>query len=127
MVVQGGPPLAYAAGLRLALAGPGLADLRQAAQRTSTRPTADDLLAIVPQALHRAEAALANGLDAQAAILDYVNGEIEHGDQVSHACGSHTATLLRDGDRILTHCLAGATLCWMLWIARRRGKQVTLI
>jgi len=128
MVVQGGPPLAYAAGLGLALAGPGLADLRQASQRLlATRPTADDLHAIVPQALRRAEAALAADESPQAAILDYVNGEIERGNQVSQACGAHAATLLRDGDRILTHCLAGAALCWMLWIARQQGKQVTLI
>ena len=128
MVVQGGPPLAYAAGLGLALAGPGLTDLRLAAQRLlATRPTADDLHAIVPQALLRAETALAQGLDAQAAILAYVNDEISRGNQVSQACGAQAATLLRDGDRILTHCLAGAALCWMLWIAKQEGKQVTLI
>jgi methylthioribose-1-phosphate isomerase len=128
MVVQGGPPLAYAAGLGLALVGPDLDDLRQASQRLlATRPTADDLHAIVPQALQRAEAALAAGESPQAAILDYVNSEIERGNQVSQACGAHAATLLRDGDRILTHCLAGAALCWMLWIARQQGKQVTLI
>ena len=128
MVVQGGPPLAYAAGLGLALAGPDLADLRRAGERLlATRPTADDLHAIVPQALQRAEAALAAGQDAQAAILSYVNGEISRGNQVSQACGSHAATLLADGDRILTHCLAGAALCWMLWIAKQQGKRVTLI
>ncbi len=132
MVVQGGPPLAYAAGLGLALAAhPGGVDahvLRDAAARLlATRPTADDLHHLVPEALRRGEAALADGADVRRAILDYVNGEIARGNRVSQACGAHAATLLRDGDRILTHCLAGAALCWMLWIAKQQGKQVTLI
>lgn len=128
MVVQGGPPLAYAAGLGLALAGPTLPDLRLAAARLlATRPTADDLHTLAPQALQRAEAALLAGQDAQAAILAFVNSEIERGNRVSQQCGAQAAALLRDGDRILTHCLAGAALCWMLWIAKQQGKQVTLI
>jgi methylthioribose-1-phosphate isomerase len=132
MVVQGGPPLAYAAGLGLALAahprGTEPQALRDAAARLlATRPTADDLHHVVPEALRRAEAALAAGSDARRAILDYVNGEIERGNQVSRSCGVHAAGLLRDGDRILTHCLAGAALCWMLWIAKHQGKRVTLI
>lgn len=132
MVVQGGPPLAYAAGLGLALAlRPGSAnvhELREAAARLlATRPTADDLHHVVPEARRRAEVALAAGADARRAILDYVNGEITRGNQVSRACGAQAAALLRDGDRILTHCLAGAALCWMLWIARHQGKRVTLI
>lgn len=132
MVVQGGPPLAYAAGLGLALAAhPGAVDpdtLRRAAARLlATRPTADDLHHLVPEALRRGEAALAAGVDARRAILDYVNGEIARGNRVSQRCGARAAALLRDGDRILTHCLAGAALCWMLWIAKQQGKQITLI
>ncbi len=128
MVVQGGPPLAYAAGLGLALSRPDLADLRRSAQRLlATRPTADDLHALAPQALQRAEAALLAGHDVRSAILDYVNGEILRGNRVSQLCGAHAAGLLSDGDRILTHCLAGAALCWMLWIAKQQRKQITLI
>lgn len=128
MIVQGGPPLAYAAGLGLALATPTAAAYNAAAARLlSTRPTADDLHHIVPAALDRALAALGAGQDPKNAVLAYVNGEIERGNQVSRACGHYAADLLEDGDRVLTHCIAGAALCWMLWIARQQGKTIHLI
>jgi len=128
MIVQGGPPLAYAAGLGLALAERTEPAYRAAADRLlSTRPTADDLHHIIPAALERALAALDSGDDPKSAILDYVNGEIERGNRVSQACGQHAADLLADGDRVLTHCIAGAALCWMLWIAKQQGKTIHLI
>ena len=137
MVVQGGPPLAYAAGLGLVLAAEAVRDrpaaqqreaLQQAARRLlRTRPTADDLFHVVPTALRVGEEALARGDDVPAAILKYVNGEIERGNRVAEACGRHAADLIRDGDRILTHCIPGAALCWMLYIAvHEQGKQVEL-
>jgi methylthioribose-1-phosphate isomerase len=131
MVVQGGPPLAYAAGLGLVLAAKGeeleIRDwrlhLESAAQRLlNTRPTADDLHHIIPQAL---EVGLSAGPQhATQAILDYVNSEIQRGNEVAQRCGWHAAQLLQDGDRILTHCIAGAALCWMLWYAKLDGKQL---
>lgn len=128
MIVQGGPPLAYAAGLGLALAHPAEPAYGAAAERLlATRPTADDLHHIIPAALDRALQALAAGDDPKQAILAYVNGEIERGNQVSRACGQHAADLLNDGDRVLTHCIAGAALCWMLWIAKHQGKSIHLI
>src|SRR5690606_31745796 len=136
MVVQGGPPLAYVAGLGLALAARNLtgntdsraAQLEQAAQRLlATRPTADDLNHVVPATLRVTLDALRSGEDAFAAALAYVNGQIQRGNDVSRACGEHAARLLRDGDRILTHCIAGAALCWMLWTAKQNGKHVELV
>jgi methylthioribose-1-phosphate isomerase len=127
MVVQGGPPLAYAAGLGLALAPPTPTGYRQAAARLlATRPTADDLHHLIPAALARALAALEAGADAKAAVLDFVHAEIARGNRVSRACGEHAADLLADGDRVLTHCFAGAALCWMLWIAKHQGKTIHL-
>lgn len=137
MVVQGGPPLAYAAGLGLVLAAEDARDLpaerqreqlRAAARRLlRTRPTADDLYQVVPRALEEGEAALARGQDAATAILAYVNAEIERGNRVAEACGRHAADLIRDGDRILTHCIPGAALCWMLYVAvHEQGKSVEL-
>lgn len=134
MVVQGGPPLAYAAALGMVLAGResegrgerGEGRLREAAARLiDTRPTADDLHHIIPQAL-------AIGLAVEPenrvqALLEYANGEIQRGNEVSQQCGWYAAQLLRDGDRILTHCIAGAALCWMLWIAKCEGKQVHVV
>ncbi len=128
MIVQGGPPLAYAAGLGLALARPDEASYRAAAARLlATRPTADDLHHIIPAALERALAALAAGEDPKQAVLAYVNGEIARGNRVSRLCGEHAAALLADGDRVLTHCIAGAALCWMLWAAQQQGKTIHLI
>lgn len=137
MVVQGGPPLAYAAGLGLVLAAEEVAEkpvaqqrehLRSAAQRLlRTRPTADDLFQVVPTALAVGEAALHRGEPAARAILDYVNQEIERGNRVAEACGRHAADLIRDGERILTHCIPGAALCWMLYVAtQEQGKHVEL-
>jgi methylthioribose-1-phosphate isomerase len=128
MIVQGGPPLAYAAGLGLALAPSTAAGYQAAARRLlATRPTADDLHHIIPAALKRALDALATEEDAKQAILDYVNSEIERGNRVSRLCGEHAASLLQDGDRVLTHCIAGAALCWMLWTAQQQGKSIQLI
>ena len=136
MVVQGGPPLAYAAGLGLALhalqgAARPVAEQRarmHAAGRrlAATRTTADDLHHVLRDALRAGEAALDSGADAGAVVLAYVNGEIERGNQVSRGCGRHAANLLRDGDRILTHCIAGAALAWMLWLAKWQGKALHL-
>lgn len=127
MVVQGGPPLAYAAGLGLALAEPSEPGYGAAAARLlATRPTADDLHHLIPAALAAALAALAAGRDPKGDILTLVNLEIERGNTVSRLCGQHAADLLADGDRVLTHCFAGAALCWMLWIAKEQGKQIYL-
>jgi len=128
MIVQGGPPLAYAAGLGLALAArDGKSYEAAAARLLATRPTADDLHHLIPAALARALAALDAGQDPKQAVLDYVNGEIGRGNRVSRLCGEHAAGLLQDGDRVLTHCIAGAALCWMLWTAQQQGKTIHLI
>ncbi|RMF81628.1 MAG: s-methyl-5-thioribose-1-phosphate isomerase [Chloroflexi bacterium] len=136
MTVQGGPPLAYVAGLGFAMAvreatgttAQQIAHLEQTAQRLlATRPTADDLNHLIPAALETATAALNADEDAFRQTLDYVNNEIQRGNDVSRLCGIHAARLVADGDRILTHCIAGAALCWMLWAAKHDGKQVTLI
>jgi methylthioribose-1-phosphate isomerase len=136
MTVQGGPPLAYVAGLGLAMAARDLDSstarqavyLKQIAKRLlATRPTADDLNHIVPAALKIAQDALRDQRDPFRPALDYVNGEIQRGNVVSQKCGQYAARLLNDGDQILTHCIAGAALCWMLWTAKQQGKILTLV
>ena len=136
MIVQGGPPLAYAAGLGLALAAQDSSEQSSEMQRAAlqaagerllaTRPTADDLHHIIPNAIEAASAALGNGMAAFDAVLEYVEGEIERGNRVSRACGEYAAELLEDGDRVLTHCIPGAALCWMLWVAKHQGKSIHL-
>ncbi len=136
MTVQGGPPLAYVAGLGLAMAARDLdasptrqaVYLEQVARRLlATRPTADDLNHIIPAALEVAQNALREQQDPFRAALGYVNSEIQRGNEVSRKCGQFAARLLNDGDQILTHCIAGAALCWMLWTAKQQGKNITLI
>jgi methylthioribose-1-phosphate isomerase len=137
MVVQGGPPLAYVAGYGLALAARAWrarpsearrAAIIQAGERLRhTRPTADDLHSIIAEGLARADAAILSGQDAEAAIVDFVAGEVSRGDRVAERCGRIAAGLLDDGDRILTHCFAGAALNWMLHTAYvEQGKQIQL-
>jgi methylthioribose-1-phosphate isomerase len=102
--------------------------LEQVAKRLlATRPTADDLNHIIPAALKEAHEALRIGNDPFRATLDYVNREIQRGNDVSRKCGQYAARLVNDGDQILTHCIAGAALCWMLWTAKGEGKTVMLI
>src|SRR5574341_337799 len=81
MVVQGGPPLAYVAGLGLAIAARDLdasttrqaVYLEQVAKRLlATRPTADDLNHLIPAVLKAAHEALREGNDPFRAALDYV-------------------------------------------------------
>ncbi|MFQ5410087.1 MAG: s-methyl-5-thioribose-1-phosphate isomerase [Anaerolineales bacterium] len=136
MIVQGGPPLAYAAGLGLALAVRNSAGQSSEAQRSAldlagarllaTRPTADDLHHIIPSALAAGMTALDKGAPAFDAVLAHVESEIERGNRVSRGCGEYAAGLLQDGDRVLTHCIAGAALCWMLWVAKHQGKAIHL-
>lgn len=136
MTVQGGPPLAYVAGLGLTMAARDLEAsptrqavyLEQVAKRLlATRPTADDLNHIIPATLAVAHDALLENIDPFRAALDYVNGEIRRGNEVSRKCGQFAARLVEDGDQILTHCIAGAALCWMLWTAKQEGKTITLV
>ncbi len=136
MTVQGGPPLAYVAGLGLAMAARDLeasvarqaAYLEQVAKRLlATRPTADDLHAIIPATLNVVLEALRESNDPFRAALGYVNSEIQRGNEVSQKCGQYAARLINDGDQILTHCIAGAALCWMLWTAKQSGKNITLV
>ncbi len=136
MVIQGAPPLAYAAGYGLALAArefKGLpsdqyrARLMEAHQLLrSTRPTGADIFPLMDRALDLALDALAAGDDAEAAVVTFVDQQIRAGDRAARLSGWHAAQLLEDGDRILTHCFAGAALNYMLYYAVKAGKKIEL-
>jgi methylthioribose-1-phosphate isomerase len=138
MIVQGGPPLAYVGGYGIALAarlnaGRGTTEMRAAlaeaaSHLAATRPTADDLRAVLDGALGAAEDALGRDESVEAAVANYVDGEVARGDRSSEACGRAAAELLVDGDVVLTHCFAGAALNWMLYTAYvEQGKQIKLV
>lgn len=136
MVIQGGPPLAYAAGYGLALAARQFRHLTGAACKTalaeahrrlrSTRPTAGDIFPLMDNGLLLANAAIDEGRDAEAVLVAYVDGQIRAGDRAARLSGQYASELLRNGDRILTHCFAGAALNYMLYYALEADKQIEL-
>ncbi len=137
MVVQGGPPLAYVAGYGLALAARHHATwptsqqrgalIQAAATLRTTRPTADDLHAVLDAALRAADDALLAGERAEDAILHLVDTLVAQGDRVAEQCGRCAAGLLPPQARILTHCFAGAALNWMLHTAHvEQHQDITL-
>ena len=136
MVIQGAPPLAYAAGYGLALAARRFRDLPAQAYREaleqahrelrSTRPTGADIFPLLDRALDLALAAVDEGRDAEAAVVAFVDRQIQAGDRAARLSGRHAAGLLADGDRILTHCFAGAALNYMLYFALQAGKEIAL-
>jgi methylthioribose-1-phosphate isomerase len=136
MVIQGGPPLAYAAGYGLALACRQFRHLAADEYRTalagahqrlqSTRPTAGDIWPLMDRGLAIANAAIAEGADVEARVTAFVDEEIRLGDRAARLSGKYAADLLQDGDRILTHCFAGAALNYMLYYAVEAGKQIEL-
>ncbi|MFZ5825592.1 MAG: s-methyl-5-thioribose-1-phosphate isomerase [Bacillota bacterium] len=137
MVIQGGPPLAYAAGFGLALAArqckaqspseQRAALARAHARLKSTRPTAGDIHPLMDTALRLALDAIDQGQDAEERVAGYVDAMIKSGDRAARLSGRYASELLQDGDRILTHCFAGAALNYMLYYAVEAGKQIELI
>lgn len=137
MVIQGAPPLAYAAGYGLALAARQFRGMQESDYRAaltaahlelrSTRPTGADIFPLMDRALALAHGAIDRGEDAEAAVVVFVDQQIKAGDRAARLSGKYAAELLRDGDRILTHCFAGAALNYMLYYAVEAGRQIELI
>ena len=137
MVIQGGPPLAYAAGYGLALAARQFRHLSEQQYRSalaeahrvlqSTRPTAGDIWPLMDRGLALATQAIDQGADAEAAVRSFVDDEIRRGDRAARLSGKYASELLVDGDRILTHCFAGAALNYMLYYAVQADKQIELV
>jgi methylthioribose-1-phosphate isomerase len=137
MVIQGAPPLAYAAGYGLALAARAFKSLPADAYRQalavahqrlrSTRPTGADIFPLMDKALALAYEAIDGGGDVEATLVQFVDEQIKVGDRAARLSGRYAADLLVDGDKILTHCFAGAALNYMLYYALADGKQIELI
>jgi methylthioribose-1-phosphate isomerase len=137
MVIQGAPPLAYAAAYGLALAAKQFKGLPAAQYKAklaeahqvlrSTRPTGADIFPIMDRALALGTQAIDRGEDAEAVLVAYADYEIKAGDRAARLSGKYAADLLVNGDRILTHCFAGAALNYMLYYAVEADKQIELI
>lgn len=122
MTIRGAPSIGAAAAYGIALAWLRGKDLRKAAKAIKgTRPTAHDLFYAVDLMLSQDEGDLAEAANAYAdSIVD-----------MCRRIGEHGARLIKDGDRILTHCNAGAlatvdfgTALAPMRVAHRQGKEI---
>jgi methylthioribose-1-phosphate isomerase len=101
--------------------------LERAARRlVATRPTNSEIRLTVEHML-RAAAGVADPEQAEGILL----AATEHHWAEEHAryrsIGRHGASLLRDGDQVLTHCWAESGLVYTLWEAIRQGKRLDVI
>ena len=122
MTVRGAPTIGAAAAYGMALASLKGVQLKKAAETIrATRPTAHDLFYAVNLMLTRCDE------DLVRVANDYADGIVE----MCRRIGENGARLIRDGDRILTHCNAGAlatvdlgTALAPIRIAKSQGKEI---
>lgn len=120
MQVRGAPAIGVAAAMAIALAaerakGMELGQVKErlaeaTARLASTRPTARNLF----WALQRMERRWKGARSVEALVRSVVQEAkaiAEEDVVICRLIGSHGATLVRDGDRILTHCNAGGLAC----------------
>jgi len=124
MSVRGAPALGVAAAMGITLAALGspagnrselLTELREAGDKLRvTRPTAVNISWAVERMLRRVEATPGSVEAVKAALVEEALEMAEEDVRVNKALGEHGQTLLEDGDRVLTHCNAGAlaTVGW---------------
>jgi len=135
MVIQGAIGVAVAAGLGYVQAahaakalGPDQRGekLAKAAERLrNTRPTGQRLWAL----LHELEGITAEYLDSpdlEDKLLKHVWDYLAYFDNISRETGRHAASLLDDGDTVLTHCFPAGAVLWMLHFAREAGKRISV-
>ncbi|MCU0861897.1 MAG: S-methyl-5-thioribose-1-phosphate isomerase, partial [Methanomassiliicoccales archaeon] len=124
MTVRGAPAIGAAAAYGMALAAMNGEDVARAAEMLKAqRPTAFDLFYAVDHMLSR----LADGEDPSLTAISYVGSIVER----CRLIGEHGAALIRHGDRIMTHCNAGAlatvdygTALAPVRVAWRSGKEI---
>jgi S-methyl-5-thioribose-1-phosphate isomerase len=122
MTIRGAPSIGAAAAYGMALAWRNGVDLKKAAETIrATRPTAHDLFYAVNLMLTRCDE------DLVKVANDYADGIVE----MCRRIGENGAKLIKNGDRILTHCNAGAlatvdlgTALAPMRIAKRQGKKM---
>jgi len=122
MTIRGAPSIGAAAAYGMALAWLNDKSLSRAARTLkATRPTAHDLFYAVELMLSKSDEDLARAAE------DYANGIVE----MCRRIGTHGAKLIKDGDKILTHCNAGAlatvdigTALAPIRIAHEQGKRI---
>ncbi len=141
--VRGAPALGAAGGFGIALAASkssassldGLIDDIEKSGRTiiSTRPTAVNLSWGVRRAIRAVEEAR-NVKEAKMFVLDEAKTIADEDVDKNMRLGEHGASLLEDGDTVMTHCNAGRLACvdWgtalgVIRSARAQGKNIKVI
>jgi methylthioribose-1-phosphate isomerase len=133
MVTQGGGP-ANAALYALALTARQVAHLAPAAQREAfaaactrlviTRPTNTAMARRLEKAMQVAESAIAKGEDVEQALLAWIEAFRDQNYRNYATVGEYGASLIDDGDGILTMCFAETGFLLALALARRAGKAM---
>lgn len=134
--VRGAPAIGIAAAYGLALAAEHQGrhdDLeRVASEIRAARPTAVNLAWAVDRVIARLKNEQPSGQRAVADLL-WSEAEAIHEEdrQMCDRIGEHGATLIHDGDSVLTHCNAGAlatggigTALAVIYVASRQGKKI---
>ena len=135
MVIQGAIGVAVAAGLGYVQAAYAARDLtveerheylEKAAERLrNTRPTGQRLWVLLHE-LEEITEKHCGSADLEDKLLEHVREYLAYFDHVSRETGRHAASLLDDGDTILTHCYAAGAVLWMLHFAREAGKKISV-
>ncbi|MEM0262404.1 MAG: S-methyl-5-thioribose-1-phosphate isomerase [Nitrososphaerota archaeon] len=142
MVIRGAPAIGVAAAMGLALAVVNLKTnnreilmnrLEKAADTIrSTRPTAVNLFWAIDRVMEVARET-SSVEELKKKVLEEALKMAEEDIEVNKMIGEHGSKLIEDGDRILTHCNAGAlatvgygTALGIIRTAYRQGKKITV-
>ncbi len=136
MAVQGAGDIAVTAGYGLYMAAcraerDNEKDVDRALKKASerlcaTRPTGFHLAALQNKLLSAIPKQDGKRRQSEV-ILDSLKKVVARQRAVSQDTGRHAEPLLSSGDRILTHCFAGAGLLYMLQYARDNGKDIKVM
>jgi len=144
MTVRGAPAIGVAAAMGMALAANAnrsknrkqmMDALEKAAQNIrASRPTARNLFWAIDRVIQRAQATNGDGEEIASAVVQEAQRMAEEDVRANRKIGEFGASLIDDGDQVLTHCNAGtlATVSYgtalaPIRAAARQGKKVTVI
>lgn len=144
MTVRGAPAIGVAAAMGLALAananrtkdkGQFMQGLQAAAEvLRNSRPTAWNLFWAIDRVLRKAQQTEGGPNEIAAQVVAEAQQIAQEDVEANHRIGEHGASLINDGDQVLTHCNAGtlATVSYGTAIAPvrtaiRQGKKVRVI
>lgn len=133
MVTQGGGPQ-YVALYAMAMLARQVSHLKAAQQREAfekarqrlvqTRPTNTSLARRLERAMDVIEQALEEGRSVEGALVAWIEKIRDLSYEKHLKCGEYGASLIDDGDGILTMCFAETSLLMTLALAKKAGKRM---